>query len=517
MGDTAGRPETVHACVARHAAQRPDAPAIIYGREVVTYGILDAAADVYAAQLAAHGVGPAAVVPLLLPRSPQLVAVQLAVLKRGAAYAGLDVRWPPSRLSVILEQVAPAFVATPEDFPTDDLARVAARRADPAGASVVDVDGMTPAMVFFTSGTTGGPKGVVSPHRAVTRLFGHGGLAGFGPGHATPQVAPLPWDMYAFELWGQLCSGGTSVLVGEDHLLPGTLRRLIRTVGVDTLWLTTSLFNLFVDEDVESFAGLRQLYVGGEKLSPSHVRRCLQEHPRLPVHNGYGPAESCMLTTTRRITLEDCDVPEGIPVGAPVPGTRVFVLGPDDRPCPPGQAGEICIAGTGLATGYLGRPEQTTQRFVHVHIGDRRVRMYRTGDRGVFDASGCLHFLGRDDRQIKINGFRIELGEIEAAARQVPGVRDCVALPVTGADGQVLRLALCYVQSEAEPGGDVDGDPLDLRGHLAQALPAYLVPAAIRAIDAFPLNANGKRDTAALLRLVLRPTRPVRQQRTLPR
>jgi amino acid adenylation domain-containing protein len=513
MGDAAGRPETVHACVARQAAERPDATAIIHDGGVVSYEILDAAADVYAAQLAAYGVGPGAVVPLLLPRSPQLVAVQLAVLKRGAAYAGLDVRWPPSRLSAILEQIAPVFVARPEDFPADDLATVAARRADPAGAFVVDVDGTSPAMVFFTSGTTGGPKGVVSPHRAVTRLFGHDGLAGFGPGHATPQAAPLPWDMYAFELWGQLSSGGTSVLVGEDHLLPGTLRRLIRTAGVDTLWLTTSLFNLFVDEDVECFAGLRQLYVGGEKLSPSHVRRCLQAHPRLPVHNGYGPAESCMLTTTRRITLEDCDVPEGVPVGAPVPGTRVFVLGPDDRPCPPGQPGEICIAGTGLATGYLGRPEQTAERFVSVHIGGRLVRVYRTGDHGVFDAHGCLHFRGREDRQIKISGFRVELGEIEAAARQVPGVRDCVALPVTGADGQVLRLALCYVPSEA--GSDGGADPLDLRDHLTRVLPGYLVPATVRAVDGFPLTANGKRDTAALLRLVRRPTRPVRRQPTV--
>lgn len=510
MADHGGLPETIHGCVAHHAERRPDSTALMHQGRRVSYRTLDAAADVYAAELARRGVGPGAVIPSLLPRSPQLVAIQLAVLKRGAAYAGMDPRWPAERQHAIVEQAAPPLVVTRDEFPEEDLDTVAARRTGPPGAHVVDVDSAAPATVFFTSGTTGGPKGVVSPHRAVTRLFRPGALPGFGPGHATPQVAPLPWDMYAFELWGQVSAGGTSVLVDADHLLPGTLRDLIRTAGVDTLWLTTSLFNLFVDEDPDCFTGLGRVFTGGEKLSPDHVRRFLQTHPGIPLRNGYGPAESCMLTTTRLIRPEDCDVPGGIPVGEPVPGTSVFVLDPDDRPCLPEQTGEICIAGAGLATGYLARPEQTAQRFVTVVIDGVPHRVYRTGDLGFRDRDGCLHFRGRADRQLKISGHRVEPEEIETAARQVPGVRDCVVVPVTGPDGQVSRLALCYLLKD---GADTPtpGDPLDVRGHLTRTLPGYLVPATIRAVDEFPVTANGKRDTAALLRLVRQSPRASRR------
>jgi D-alanine--poly(phosphoribitol) ligase subunit 1 len=505
-----GASELIHERVAQHARERPGDIALVHEGGESSYHVLNTAADRYAARLAAYGVGPGDIVPLIMPRSAQLVAVQLAVLKRGAAYAGLDVQWPPERISAVLEQIQPVITVTAELFPPEQLESVAAASTETLETFDEEVTGASPAMVFFTSGTTGGPKGVVVPHRSVTRLFGVGGLPGFGPGHATPQIAPLPWDMYAFELWGQLCCGGTSVLVSGEYPLPSTLRSLISDDGVDTLWLTTSLFNLFVDEDPDCFTGLKQVYAGGEKLSSAHVRTFLNRHPTVPLRNGYGPVESCMLTTTRLIRLADCDVPGGIPVGEPVPGTEVFVLGPGDKPCAPGEPGEICIAGSGLATGYLGRAEQTAERFVTTPILDRTLRIYRTGDRGLVDEQGCLHFLGRDDRQIKISGFRIELGEIEAATRQVPGVRDCTVVPVQDAEGRTVRLALYYLgPSSEEIAASPTADPLEVHKHLAQVLPAYLTPSAIRALHRFPLTPNGKRDAAAMLKLAQRPVRAV--------
>jgi len=502
----------IHAAVARQAASRPQATAIIANRQPISYAALDAAASTYAAAFAERGVRPGDVVPLLLPRSAQLVALQLGVLKCGAAYAGLDRRWPAQRLTGILELLSPVLVVA-ADYegsrvvyrpPAEDIATAAARNG---GFEPAAVAASAPATLFFTSGTTGRPKVVVAPHQAVTRMFRPGGLAGFGPGHATPQAAPLPWDMYAFEVWGQLTSGGTTVPVGEDHLLPSTLRDLIVNAGVDTLWLTTSLFNLFADEDLDCFGGLGQVFTGGEKLSPSHVRAFLERHPGIPLRNGYGPAESCMLTTTRLLRPQDCDVPGGVPVGSAVPGTTVLVLDSADRPCPPGEPGEICIAGDGLARGYFADPELTAAKFPAVEISGAPVRVYRTGDVGVTDQAGVLHFRGRMDRQVKISGHRVEMDEIEVTVRHLAGVRDCVALPVMAPDGQVGGLALFYL-ADPRAAEEDEGDPLAIRDQLQRLLPGYLVPGVVRRMDRFPVTANGKIDGAELLRHARRSGRP---------
>ncbi|HTJ69390.1 MAG TPA: amino acid adenylation domain-containing protein [Actinospica sp.] len=503
---------TIHAAVSGHAARQPDATALFADGRPISFAVLDRASDGYAAELAESGVRAGQVVPTVLPRSALLAALQLAILKCGAAYTGIDPRWPADRVRMLVEQTgSPLVVGDPSRATaglrtyrpeTEDLAAAAERGGGFTGPAV---DASEPATVFFTSGTTGRPKGVVAPHRAVTRMFTPGGLAGFGPGHATPQAAPLPWDMYAFELWGQTVAGGTSVLVDGDHLMPGMLRELIGGRGVDTLWLTTSLFNLFIDEDEDCFAGLDRVYTGGEKLSPHHVRRFVRRYPELPLHNGYGPAENCMLTTTWQLSEADCDLPGGVPVGRAVPGTEVVLLGPDGKPCAPGESGEICAAGDGLAVGYLGDPELTAEKFPTVEVAGTPVRVYRTGDVGVTDAAGVLHFRGRVDRQVKISGHRIELGEIEAAARALHGLRSCAAIAVPGPDGSAEGLALFYVpDGPAEADG---GDPLLIRKQLADELPSYLVPAVVRSIGRLPVTGNGKLDHAALTELARRPRR----------
>jgi D-alanine--poly(phosphoribitol) ligase subunit 1 len=512
----------IHAAVAWQAARDPHATALAWYDTEISYGTLETAANHYAADLFDRGVGPGHIVPFLMDRSPEMVALQLGVLKTGAAYANLDPNWPLERRRAILDLVAPVVVITSDDQgngrftsyrPSADGVAGAVGRARLFDTAAVSPD--APATVFFTSGTTGVPKCVVSPHQAVTRLFGPRGLRGFGPGHATPQVAALPWDMYSFELWGQLTTGGSVVLIPENYLLPRTLRQIVTTRGVDTLWLTTSVFNLFVDEDPHCFSGLANVYFGGEKASPDHVRSFLLHHPGVRLWNAYGPAESCMITTLRQTALEDCDVPGGMPVGTTVPGTSVEVLDPRDQRCEPGHEGEICIAGTGLATGYLGQPELTLEKFPCIELDGLPVRVYRTGDMGVWDHGGVLHYRGRRDRQIKISGLRIELAEIESAAASLPGARNCVAFAVNGPDGRPERLALVYLvpKSNADPSDTPDGDPLKVRDQLRELLPGYMVPQIVRGLAQYPVTANGKIDRAALHEIV-RHSRPAARHRS---
>ncbi|MFI0977563.1 amino acid adenylation domain-containing protein [Streptomyces sp. NPDC021093] len=518
----------VHEVFRRRAAEHPRATALLHRERPVNYRTLDRASDAYAASLAAAGVRAGDIVPVLLPRSPRCVATILAVLKLGAAYAALDPRWPAARIVELTRQAdAPLIAADPSHVPASglpvpvwtpgqDLAEAAATGDAPPPLSV-PVQETDTCCVFFTSGSAGRPKGVLSPHAGTVRLFAptepKARFADLGPGTVWPQAAPLPWDAASLELWGALLNGGTAVLVDEPYLTADGLRDLVRRAGVNTLWLTASLFHLFVEEDPGCFQGLRQLMVGGERLSPDHVRRFLRAHPRIALVNGYGPVETTVFATAHRISAADVadaadnEAPGGqIPVGRPVGRTEVFVLDGELRPVGPGTTGEICVAGAGLARGYLADPEQTARAFVEITPDDGTARrVYRTGDLGFRSADGTLHYAGRRDRQIKVRGHRIEPGEVEARAAQVPGVLRCAVVPLM-ADGGCVGLAAAY--TVREDAGPVPEETV--RGALAERLPEYLVPRALAAVDAFPLTETGKLDTAALLATVMARTEAAR-------
>ncbi|MEV4971858.1 AMP-binding protein [Streptomyces scopuliridis] len=491
-GTGGGPQETLHTAVSRWAAERPGATAVVHGARQVSYAELDRTADVLAVSLARRGIGAGDLVPVLLPRGIELIASVLAVLKLGAAYALLDAAWPDRRIREVTAQLGARLIITgdtacgraglPVWSPTghDHAAPGPSAGFRPPAEVAADA----PASVFFTSGTTGRPKGVVTPHRATARLVRPGTFARFDTATVIPLAAALPWDAFSLELWSALLSGGTSLVVEEPYLSGQALRDAVAGHGADTVWLTSGLFNMIVDEDPDAFLGLAQVMTGGERLSVPHVRAFVRRHPGIALINGYGPVESTVFATTHRVTEADCDLPGGIPVGRPVPGTRIHLIG-----------GEICVAGDGLALGYLGDPGLTEARFPLVRqAGGEDVRVYRTGDLGRLDDDGVLHYLGRADRQVKIRGHRIEPAEVERQIRELlPGVRDCRVVARRDEAGNATGLvAFCVPE---RPSDRLTGAQEVLRTGLVH----YQRPDAVVVVSAFPVTAQGKLDERALL------------------
>lgn len=492
---------TIHAAFARSVARRPEAVAVAARDRAVDYRTLDVASNLVAEGLADLGVGPGRHVPVLLPRSPELVAVLLGILKLGASYAALDRAWPDDRIVRLCEGlgaplVLPAASAPPggvaaHHLPGGEIERWAKEEAVPPLRTVRDDD---PAAVFFTSGTTGAPKAVVTPHRATVGLLVDCDFVHLGPGTVMPLASPVPWDAFSLELWGALLNGGTSVIVDEPYLDTQALHDVVRR-GANTAWMGASLFNVVVDEDLAAFTGLEQLMIGGEKLSVDHVRRFVERYPAVRLVNGYGPVESTIFATTHPITLADCHDGAGVPIGRPVADTEVFVLSRSGA-CGPGEVGEICIASPRLAHGYLGDDVATAERFIHREVEGRTRRVYRTGDLGHYGQASLLHYDGRLDRQVKLRGHRVEPEEVEHALSLVSGVSRCAVAAVVDEEGSCTGLVAYYTSGTGEVMTEQE-----VRAELARTLPAYMVPDRLTPVDELPLLPSGKLDRRAFARV----------------
>ncbi|WP_328491695.1 non-ribosomal peptide synthase/polyketide synthase [Streptomyces sp. NBC_00414] len=496
---------------AEQARRTPDAPALDDGDRRVTYRELADWSDRVAARLLADGLAAEDGVALLMDRGAELVVAQLAVLKAGGAYVPVDARAPEERRRMMLAQAGVRARLTAEDV-------TAARHDPPVRTAAVAADPDRLAYVMFTSGSTGLPKAVAVRHRDVASLATD---SRFADGMCARVLlhSPVAFDAATFEAWAPLLTGGCVVVTPGRTVDADLLRRLIgRSVraggdepggpggpvgeggrardaghsadaGLTSLWLTAGLFRLLAQDAPDCFAGLRQVWTGGDVVPAAAVRRVLAACPGLTVVDGYGPTETTTFATSH--ALDDAAaVPDTVPVGRPLDDKRVHVLDARMRPVPPGCAGELYVAGEGVARGYLGRPGESARRFLADPLGPHGTRMYRTGDLARRLPDGTVEFLGRADDQVKIRGFRVEPGEVAAVLAAHPGVADVAV--VAREDRPGARRLVAYVV------GPAGHDTEDLRAYAGRTLPDYLVPTAFVALTALPLSGNGKVDHAAL-------------------
>jgi amino acid adenylation domain-containing protein len=485
----------IHALFEARVERTPDAVAVVHEDRALSYAELNARANRLARQLRVRGVGPHTRVAILLPRSIELVVAELAILKAGAAYVPIDPSFPVERIAFMVADSGSRVVLSRAGEAVPDLSAeridVDAVSADGADNPRVALDSEAAAYVMYTSGSTGAPKGVVVPHRAIARLVINNGYADFGPGDRVAFAANPAFDATTMEIWGALLNGGRIVVVAQDVLLdPPAFARLLEERGVTALFVTTAVFNQYASSIPKALAGLRYLLTGGERADPASFARVLREGGAGSLIHCYGPTE----TTTYAITHQVTSIAEGarsVPLGRPISNTRIYLLDGAGNPVPVGVAGELYVGGAGVAHGYLNRPELTAERFVaDPFSGEPGARLYRTGDVGRWLADGTIEFVGRNDFQVKVRGFRMEPGEIEARLVEHPTVREAVVLAREDAPGD-RRLVAYYV-------GEGTVEVESLRAHLAERLPEYMVPAAYVRLDVLPLTPNGKLDRKAL-------------------
>ncbi|MEV7601138.1 amino acid adenylation domain-containing protein, partial [Kitasatospora sp. NPDC089797] len=506
----------IHQRIARQAAATPDAVAVIAEDAVLTHRGLDEQANRLAHHLTALGAGPGTLVGLSVERGSAMAVGLLGILRAGAAYVPLDPAFPADRLTYMLADSGARIVVTDaavrDRLPAAGLTLVdltadrAALDARPATAPDTAVAPDDLAYVIYTSGSTGNPKGVAVEHRNVRHICAAWD-ARYGLTELKPRflsVSSLSVDLFFADLIRSLPFGGALIIASKDVTTdPPALLDLIAATGATGLEIVPSLLNAVLQEVErrdDGFPPLRLLSVGSEGWRVEDCRALLRRirHDAVVV-NAYGGTEATVDSTVFTPTEESLRGSVYVPIGRPLPDTRVYVLDAHGGVAPIGVPGELWIGGEGIGRGYHGRPELTAERFVDSPFvpGDR---LYRTGDRARRLPSGDLEFLGRADDQVKIRGFRIELGEVESALLTHPRVREAVVLAHQDAAGR-RRLA-AYVVGVGSGDGDGSGDTApavaELRAHLSGLLPDYMVPAVFTALDELPLTPNGKVDRRAL-------------------
>ncbi|MEQ1967699.1 amino acid adenylation domain-containing protein [Xenorhabdus nematophila] len=500
------RSQCIHQRIEMFAGQTPDAIALVFADQQLTYAQLNARANQLAHYLVAQGARPDSMIAICIERSIDMIVSVLAILKSGSAYLPLDPAYPQERLAYIIDDAQPLMVITnshnKERLPENSPFSIDVTTASFAGLSTDNIPvaelGLCSAhlaYVLYTSGSTGMPKGVMIEHRALVNLVA--GLADvylYSKQDRVLQFAALSFDMSIEEIFGALGNGSTLVLRGEDWLVDvATFWQKCREYQISAVNLPTTFWHEVVSEDTVLIPeSIRQISVGGEQIKPDKVMAWYQRSGHLPrLVNAYGPTEytvnTCISDDFQRDTLS---------IGRPVQNTAIFLLDKNQQLVPFGAVGEICVAGDGVARGYINKTQLTRERFIDNPFVNRcpnvnhYPKLYRTGDLGRYSLTGDIQYYGRDDHQVKIRGFRIELGEIETKLRSLPAIRDTVV--IAREDKPDHKYLAAYITLDGPQ------NMAEIEHLLSQQLPGYMVPAAFVVLEEIPLTANRKVDRKAL-------------------
>jgi len=492
----------------------PQAVAVLYGDQTLSYAQLNARANQLARFLIRAGAQAGEHIPVLMPRCAEMLIAQIAVLKSGAVYVPLDAGLPSQRKAFLINDCGARRLISLDNAQDELLASLSVDgRTTPAWINYTQIQnelqgysaencgrpcdnasvGTMPAYVMYTSGSTGEPKGVIASHDGISRLVFDNGYAEIDATDCIAHCSNPAFDASTFEVWAALLNGARVLVIPQATALDtGAFSEALIRHGVTVCFQTTALFNQHISFKPDTYASLKYCLFGGEAADPAAARRALQLGRPLYLLNMYGPTEGTVFATTFPLR----DVPEdavSIPIGHPISNTQVYILDGQRRPVPAGEAGEIYIGGKGVALGYLNRPGLTAERFVpDPFAGDGCARLYKTGDLGRESADGAIEFMGRNDNQVKIRGLRIELGEIEAKLKRHDQVKDALVLArdITPGDQHLVAYIVPCNAGRLSAGA--------LRSHLQPSLPEYMVPSAFVMMDRFPLTANGKVDRGAL-------------------
>lgn len=483
------REKTIVQLFDEQAESKPDALAVEFGDSSYTYSQLKERAEQFASRILEEQVNVDDCVVVLGERSKEAIAAIIGILKAGCAYVPIDVSYPEERIRYIIKDCKPKLILCDDEFMgiDDTIPCVSLKMADlpyAKGTVSANIDSRSLAYIIYTSGTTGKPKGTLVEHRSVVRLVNNNSFVELSENSVIFQTGAIAFDASTFEIWGALLNGGRLILAGKDDITnPAQMKRIIEEKQVNTMWLTSTLFNQMVDTNVNIFESLTYLLVGGEKLSDKHIKKFYENVNTVQLINGYGPTENTTFTATYPIPKNFAK----IPIGKPISNTQVYILN-KDTVCGIGMPGELCTTGDGVARGYLNRDELTNEKFVDNPFGSGK--MYRTGDLARWNHDGNIEYLGRIDEQIKIRGFRIELEEIENTIKANSAIDD--AAVVVRTDSNAEKYIVAFFSSAQEINVDL------LKDNLRKSLPDYMIPVGFKQLDKLPVNQNGKIDKSKL-------------------